>query len=288
MMILTVVSLLLTASRSSAQIIEAGLKGGLNLTTVKYDDADFRRKVKTYPVLGYSGGFVLSFKVKDKYFLHTEYLYTTKGRLNKTFTDPQNGLFDDKFKDKVAYRYFEVPMLFNAFFRGHLKLHGDKKFKYYAGAGPILSYWLGGRGKLWGDEFDENNRPTPLKYKIKFGPRGDPDTSPQDPSEVHVAAPNRLQLGFALGGGILTEPDSKQRILFDVRVEIGNSWLAKSSKEDYIVPTFLFGNNQTASSLQARNMGIRLSAIYAIELNTNKKVRNKGKSDIKKNFKKRR
>lgn len=223
----------------------------------------------------------MSFKVKERYFLHTEYLFTTKGRKNTDYRDDRLNVRDYVFEDRVRYNFVEIPVLYNVFFKGHLKLHGDKTFKYYAGAGPIFSYWLGGKGTVFGDDFLENNFPE-LEYKIKFGER-DPQYNVAE--EVYIAKPRRLQMGFAIGGGLMTEPDRKQRIMVDLRFELGHSWLAKSDNEDYVLPLILNQNNQDAASLQARNMGIRLSGIYMIEINSNKKVRNKGKSNVKKKMK---
>jgi hypothetical protein len=271
--------LLIPLKNGFSQIIEAGFKGGLNAAWVRYDDASFRKTVRTLPILGYSFGPVLSFKVKDRYFLHTEYLFSTKGRKNV-------GKEDEALKDKVTYHFIEIPILYNVFFKGQFKFKGDKQFKYYAGAGPIFSYWLGGRGSIYNNEFAESGEKLPAqKYKIVFGSR---DENYQFPDEVFIEDPRRLQVGFAIGGGILTEPDAKQRIMVDVRFEYGHSWLARSETEDFYFPVRYSSNEWTDPSLKARNMSVRLSGIYLFEMNSNKKVRNKGKSTIKKKLNKKR
>jgi hypothetical protein len=262
------ITLLLSSQNLFSQVIEAGLKGGLLTSWVRYDEADYRKIVKTNPVLGYSAGAVVSFKVTDKYFLHTEYLFSTKGRKNK-------GRIDKALEDRATYNFIEIPVLYNVFFKGRLQFGGQKQFKYYAGGGPLFSYWLSGRGKIYNDYFDEENIPE-LKYKIKFGKRSEDEN---DSRYVHIAEPRRLQLGFVVGGGILTEPDAKRRIMVDLRFEYGHSWLAKSEAEDFIIPT------DYNPSLKARNMSLRLSGIYLMELNTNKKARNKGKSTLKRKLK---
>ena len=267
--ILAIVFLLsLAGKKACSQIIEAGFKGGVTAAWVRYDDSDFRKIVKTRPVPGYSFGPVLSFKVKDRYFLHTEYLFTTKGRTNI-------GKVDKYLKDKVTYNFIEIPVLYNVFFKGHFQFNGSKQFKYYAGAGPIFSYWLGGKGKVTNNEFQDDNMPA-QKYKILFGVRS-PDF--QTPSEVYIARPKRMQVGFVMGGGILTEPTAKQRVMVDVRFEYGHSWLAQSETEDFYFPVTY------NPSLKARNMSLRFSFIYLMELNSNKKARNKGKSTLKKKLK---
>jgi opacity protein-like surface antigen len=257
------VCLLISSKSMQAQVIEAGFKGGGVVSWVRYDDTDFRKTVKVRPKPGYSFGPVLSFKVKDRYFLHTEYLFTTKGRTNI-------GKIDKVLKDKVTYYFLEVPVLYNVFFKGRLQFRGNKQFKYYAGAGPIFSYWLGARGSVFSSEHRENNLPV-QKYKVVFGTRGEDF---QKDSEVYIKSPSKMQLGFAIGGGILTEPTAKQRVMIDFRFEYGHSWIAKSEYEDFHFPVTY------DPSVKARNMSLRLSAIFLLELNTNKKVRNKGKSNI--------
>ena len=252
--------LCLNVNIAKAQIVEVGIKGGPQLTWVRHDNLQFRKEYSVSPRIGYQAGAVLSFKVKDRYFLHTEYLYSVKGKVTSSKSDPD-------FKDKVTYSYIEVPILYNIFFKGHLGK--SKQFKYYAGAGPILSYWLGGKGTIYSTEFAENSAP-PLDYKIKFGVRSEDFN---DPGEVYVNRPRRFQLGFNIGGGIMTEPDAKRRIMLDLRFELGHSWFSKSQTADYVIPVVYEDN------MQSRNMGFRLSAIYMFEINTNKKARNKGKTN---------
>jgi len=182
------------------------------------------------------------------------------------------GKLDPMLKDKLVNNFVEVPITYNVFFNGHFKLHGDKRFKYYAGLGPLFSYWLSGHGKIYSGEHNEGNLPKE-KYKIIFGQRSE-DFTNRD--EVYVYKPTRLQLGLVLGGGILTEPDAKHRIMIDFRAEYGHSWQAAPGYEDFVIPN----SNTIQISTKARSMGLRLSAMYMIELNTNKKVRNKGKSNI--------
>jgi hypothetical protein len=271
-LVVTFVFLILPV-KTYSQIVEVGFKAGASAAWVRYDDPSFRKTVKVSPVPGYSLGPVVSFKVRDRYFLHTEYLFSTKGRKN-------TGKIVPLLEDKVTYYYLEVPVLYNVFFKGHLKLRKDKQFKYYAGAGPIFSYWLGGRGKIFNDEFEDNQKGE-QKYRVLFGTR-DPEF--QTPDEVYIEDAKRLQVGFAIGGGILTEPDAKRRIMVDVRFEYGHSWLSKNPRafEDFYFPVRYSSNEYTDPPLKARNMSARISAIYLFELDSNKKARNKGKSNLKK------
>ncbi|HEU5147405.1 MAG TPA: outer membrane beta-barrel protein [Chryseosolibacter sp.] len=243
------------------QILHYGVKAGPQLTSMKSDDKAFREQVAINPRIGYNAGFVLSFKVKDRYFFHTEYIYSTKGKVNR-------GKIDRLLEDRITYDYIEVPMLYNIHFRG--KLGGARQFKWYAGAGPLLSYWLGGKGWINADEFAENSFP-PFEYEIRFGERGE-DIG--ETNAIYMKDVNRFQLGFNIGGGILLEPANAGKVMFDLRFDVGHTWMGTPSSADYVLPVTYDDN------LKARNMALRFSVMYLFERNLDKKVRNKGKSNI--------
>jgi hypothetical protein len=168
-----------------------------------------------------------------------------------------------------------LPVLYNIQFKGKLKLKNEKHFKWYAGAGPVFSYWLGGKGTIKDKELTENEIPQ-LDYKIKFGARTDQDEGRVD--VIYLKDVKRFQLGFNIGAGLILEPpNSISRIMLDMRFEIGHTWLGKPKSADYVIPVTYDDN------LKARNMGFRLSAMYLFEFNLDKKVRKKGKSTFKKN-----
>jgi hypothetical protein len=204
---------------------------------------------------------VLSFKVKDRYFLHTEYIYSTKGKINR-------GKIDRSLEDRVTYNYVELPMLYNVHFRG--SLGSGRQFKWYAGAGPLFSYWLGGKGWINADEFAENNF-QPFEYDIRFGKRGE-DLG--ETNAIYMTDVKRLQLGFNLGGGIMLEPANGGKVMIDLRFDLGHTWMGTSTSADYVLPVTYDDN------LKARNMALRFSVLYLFERNLDKKVRNRGKSNV--------
>ena len=261
LIILTGMMIFISGNRANGQILQYGLKAGAQLTWMKSDDKGFRDQVAIHPLLGYNGGFVLSFKVKDRYFLHTEYIYSTKGKLNR-------GKIDKMLEDRIKYNYIEVPMLYNIHFRG--RLGGARQFKWYAGAGPLFSYWLGGKGRINSDEFAENNFP-PLEYEIRFGERGE-DLG--ETNVIYMKDVKRFQLGFNIGGGIMLEPANAGKIMFDLRFDVGHTWMGMPASADYVLPVTYDDN------LKARNMALRFSAMYLFERNLDKKVRNKGKRGV--------
>ena len=92
------------------QIMQFGLKAGGQYSWVASDDRSFEEIATAHPIVGYNAGLVLSFKVKDRYFLHTEYLYSTKGKVNR-------GIVDKVLEDRDTYNYIEIPLLYNVHFR---------------------------------------------------------------------------------------------------------------------------------------------------------------------------
>ena len=65
---------------TSAQIIRVGVKAGSQLSWVTIDDPEYKAVATVHPVVGFHAGLVFAFKVKDRYFLNTEYIYSQKGK----------------------------------------------------------------------------------------------------------------------------------------------------------------------------------------------------------------
>lgn len=246
---------------AEAQIIQYGLKGGLQYSWISMDDPLQQKIVNNSPVVGFNIGPAVAFKVRKRYFLHAELLYSTKGK-------NVSGIIDPSLTEHVTYRYIDLPMLYTIQFKRNLNSPTLKQYKWYLGAGPILSYWLGGSGTINNTELAELGLP-PIHYNLKFGTRGE---SRNDLNTVYVSDANRIQVGFNFGGGIMLEPLSGKKVVLDVRFEIGQSWLGKANSTDYVLPATYNDN------LKSTNMGLRFSLMYLFESNLSKKVKNKGKT----------
>ena len=267
--LLRILLFVIVAVPSPAQVIRAGIKGGFQVSWVNFDASAQKDKVNAYPVPGFNAGAVLAFKVRDRYFLHTEYLYSTKGKvITGDKKSLANGVYDPNLKDKVVYSFIDIPVIFTIHFKG--KAGKSKQFKWFAGAGPVFSYWLGGRGKITSGDIMESAYKPAIKYKIQFGGEN------EDPEVVNVPDANRWQLGLTIGGGLVFEPDPKHRIIMDVRHEYGHTRLGKSNAIHNVFPAAAIYQD----NLQARNNGVRFSLMYVVEYNTDPKSRNKGKSTI--------
>lgn len=257
---LTLVSAFLATVPACAQVINAGLKLGANYSWTRSDDSDFRREYNTRGVPGFNIGAAFSFQLKERYFLHTELLFSKKGRII-------TGDYD--LRDEAEYNFIEIPLMYQVHFKG--KLGAARQYKWYAGIGPNFSYWLGGVGRITHFEITDHDIPE-LPYRIRFGERLEEHSGESD--YVYITDARRIQVGINLGGGIAVEPSPGRKIMVDLRFELGHSWLGGENGADYIFP------DSYSSNFQQRNFGLRLSGIYFLQTNTDKKVRNKGKSSV--------
>ena len=250
--------LLLCSSASISQVL-IGPIAGINYSWTSFGDPDNRDEYSIKPVLGYHIGGHIAFKVRKRFFLHTSIVYSTKG---KTL----DGKLDPDLTNKVTYKYIDMPIVYTVDFKR--KLGGGKEFKYFLGFGPNISYWLGGKGKFYNNDLNELALPE-QDYKIVF--KKDNNTLSSD--EMNVATPNRFQLGLAFTAGIEFEPMGLNRVMFNVRYELGHSYMSKTTDGVFGAPTTF------EDPLQVRSQGFRISLAYLIDLQVDQ--RKKGKSTIK-------
>jgi hypothetical protein len=218
-----------------------------------------------HPYLGFHAGGSISFRVRKNFFLQTSFLYSQKGK-------KMEGKQDRLFKNDAKYRYLDVPVLFTREFKVRFK--GNKFYKVQVGAGPTISYWLGGKGLLRNSDLNENGINPPnydLPYHITFG------KAPEDvvKGEMNVQHPNRVQLGLNISAGIILEPTGLNKFMVTARYELGHSWMSQESKGDF----GLAGNLNYNDDLRIRIQTISMSVFYYIDLKT--EDRKKGKSTLK-------
>jgi hypothetical protein len=265
--------LFLTCSVAASAQLLIGPTAGPQLSWTSFDDKDYKQIYKVKPVVGFHAGVNVSFRVRKLFFLHTALIYSTKGKVieGKQVTMSQVSedfryLVDPDLKNKVIYRYLEMPILYTY----EIKMHAgpNKEFKWYFGVGPNISYWLSGKGTFHNADLIESHTP-PIDYKIVF--KKDPETL--DGGKMNVAEPNRLQLGLNFSAGLVFEPMGFQKVMVTFRYELGHSYLSKDGRGEFPI------SDSYADVLKARNNGLRLSLAYLIDMKT--ETRKKGKSTIK-------
>jgi len=254
-------------SQSHAQLF-IGPVAGANFSWTSFDDKDLKDVYNVVPVWGYHAGVQGAFRVRKRFYLNTSLVYSTKGKVLNS-ADEQSPQHDPFLRNKVTYKFIEMPILYNVDFLGKM---GGKSFKYFLGVGPNLSYWLGGKGELWNVDLEEINYPSEnkkLEYKIVF--KQDENTLPED--QMNVAEPNRFQLGLNFAAGLDFEPSRNSKMIVMLRYELGGSFLSKTSNGYFITtPSY-------QDPLRVRNQGFRISVAYLYDLKLEQ--RKKGKSTIK-------
>ncbi len=245
----------------NAQILVGPLIGG-QTTWVVYDDKDLNDKV--LPSFGFHVGGNLSFRVQKRFFLHTSLIYSQKARTVKRDNDPN-------LNDHLRNNFIEMPIVYTVEFKGNVG-KSNKEFKWYLGAGPNISYWMGGRGKISSSELIEANIDQ-LKYKMVFNT----PFAEQKDNEMNVNEPNRMQLGLNLSAGIVFEPLPDQKYMLTARYELGHSFYGDNENGT------LKQTIEYSAIMRVRNQGIWISLAYLIDLKTDQRKRGKSTINLKKN-----
>jgi hypothetical protein len=251
------------AEVADAQIL-VGPVAGANYSWVSFGEKELNDEYKIKGKYGYHFGAHCAFRVRKRFFLHSSLIYSTKGR---TMTGKEEALNYD-----MTYRYIELPLVYTAYFKGHL---GKKEFKYSLGVGPNISYWLGGKGTIENAETHEFHNGTSAVVPVKIVFNKSPEDATQN--EVVVEKPTRLQLGLNFTAGFLFEPVPDREIVLTVRYELGHSYLSKES-DGAFDPTLI--PNWT-EPLKVRNQGFRVSVAYLIDLKVENRKRGKSTNDPK-------
>ncbi|MFO7258806.1 MAG: porin family protein [Bacteroidota bacterium] len=254
----------LVSANASAQIL-IGPTVGPNFSWTNFDDEDLKDYYSIRPVAGFHGGVMVQFRVQKRFFLNTSLIYSTKGKIARTDND-------QLFRNQVTYQYLEMPILYTAEFKG--TVGGNREYKWYFGAGPNVSYWLGGKGRMMSTDLNELAIDE-LSYKIALGK--DPEMTAAN--EMSVQDPNRMQLGLNLAAGFVFEPMGYQKFMILFRYELGHSFLSRTTDG-------VFAGIAYQEPMRVRNHGLRISLSYLMD--TKISERKKGKSTIKHSGRKRR
>jgi len=252
----------LTSGASLAQVL-TGPSVGVNYSWITFGDKDYNNYYTVKPVLGYHAGVNLSFRVRKRFFLHSSIIYSTKGKIIE-------GKVDTDLRNKVINNYIELPILYTVEFK--MKLKGNKEYKIYLGAGPNISYWLGGKGTFYNSELHEAFL-GPRDYKIVFNK----NFNQVNDHEMGVVSPNRLQLGLNLSAGLIFEPIQHREFMLTFRYELGHTYASKSTEGGALADVTLYTDNT-----QVRNQGFRVSLSYLIDLKTDQRKKGRSTSTIRK------
>lgn len=217
------------------QILRIGPKAGIQVSRAVYDDKDFYDLMQSKYGLGYHAGLVMNVKVSDLISLQSELLYN---QVTKRLKGHDNGEFNQE-----KYKFLTLPVL----------LRVSHKLGYnqiYFNAGPNISYWMGGSGKLRTGHLAEYNLEE-LAYTIAF------EQSTDAMDVMAVSLPNRFLLGLDIGiGGLI--PMGRNHLMVDLRYTLGHTNMGKPESTYINIPGF-------PNSLNYSNHVMSLSCAYLID-----------------------
>lgn len=127
-----------------AQEFSAGFNAGGGFSFVTYTRQEFKDMYSTKTKPGFKGGLSLNLPLTNSFNLYSEYNYTMRGRKVQAV--------ENEWTMNEVHHYLEIPILFNIKRTGEIKKIGPFKqigpFTWIIGAGPNISYLLGGSGTL--------------------------------------------------------------------------------------------------------------------------------------------
>lgn len=261
----TVILVIGLSLKPQAQVLIGPVVGG-QLSWVTFTEKENRRLYGSQPAPTFHAGASISFRMAKQVFLQTSILYNQKSK-------KLNGRLDPLFSNKARMNFIDMPISFTKEVK--MRFGRMKYYNLYFGAGPTVSYWLGGRGRLTASDLNENTINPPnydLPYTIKF------DNTPDEEipfGTLNIVEANRLQLGLNFTAGIVFEPMRAQKFMFTIRYEAGHSYFAPDNDGDYGLEGTLFYEDD----MQSRPQAVGFSLFYFIDLKT--EDRNKGKSTSK-------
>jgi hypothetical protein len=262
----TLIVSILGCSDSHAQVLVGPVIGG-QLGWVTFKEKENRNLYSSKPGFTFNAGASVSFRMSKTVFLHTTLLYSQK---NKNLS----GNLDPKFSNKAKLNFIDMPISFTKEVK--MRFGKGKYYNLYFGAGPTVSYWLGGKGTLKNSELNENTINPPnydLPYTITF--ENNPEEIPL--GKLNVTDANRIQLGLNFTAGVVFEPMRAQRFMFTLRYELGHSYFSQNTDGDYGLAGVLFYEDD----MQSRPQSAGASLFYFIDLKTEDRKKGKSTSKIK-------
>jgi hypothetical protein len=244
---------ILTASPGKAQKMLIGPKAGANLSWVNFVDEEYSEAYQSLPILGYDFGLAMNFPVTKQFSLHTEVNLVNRGKNLKRRTD-------STYYHKAHYRHIEIPAMIRYSF-------GNEHFRWYINAGPNLSYWMGGKGKIQMEEMDELAYQK-QSYQVIFG---EYDYRESD-FTMFLTEVNRFQINLNFGAGMMMELLNGHFVMFDLRYRWGQTHMGEATSGNF------WGLHDYRDNLKSNSNGATFSVAYLAVLDFAKML--KGKSSI--------
>jgi hypothetical protein len=237
------------------------------VSTVSFFETRNKADFNARPGLGFDAGLMVSRRMKEKYILNAQLLYSHKTKLVVGESDPL-------YKNKLVGRYLELPIAYTLEFKRNMgETHAglSKTYKWFVGAGPTVSYWMGGKGKLQSSELKEVFIDH-LDYKVTFNKNNNELTSENAGNTLNVTDPKRFQFSLNFTGGVALEPVGFQKIVIAAHLEIGQTFFSEENLG------FFPGSEVDFDPQRSRFHSLRFSVGYLFDTQIEKRKR--GKSTI--------
>jgi len=263
-LIITVITIFLSVGSVFSQIMLGPKVSALYQTYNHEDKSKFKdRDITTDFDWGYNAGIVMIYRAQKKIGLQIEVLYASKNR-------KLSGGIEDEFSHEANYRYLEGAINFKYYFP-------RKTFTGYVYSGGRFSHWLSGKGEIYSYEFDESNTDASV-YKILF----DANDLDDEEGDIFILEPNRIQVGLDFGvGAMINTLHSKNKVMVDLGVQYGHSWLARD--HDILVGVDEYREDFRASSI---SLAMSVSYLFRMDIGQGREGKSTSKVGSKKKRKK--
>ncbi len=193
---------------SKAQKFSLGLKAGVLGVYTNFPDQTDSLKSGIKP--GFSIGGLISFPMKNKFSFTAEAGFSQQGRKWKYKIN------QDKWSS--TYYFYDFSMAIRKTFK--LKIKQNIASNWFVNVGPNINYWISGRGKM--DPYFGIHQ----KYTLVF------DQTPNfSYTQIHVNQENRWLFGINLGIGTTFTTLKNQKIITELRMTWGQTYLGKRHSE---------------------------------------------------------
>jgi len=242
-----------------AQKFSLGAKAGLLLTYPNFADAVDHQNTTSRLKPGFSAAGLIIFPLKNKYSFETEAGLSQQGRSVK-FTNIGTHY------NVSTYYFADLSMALRKTFP--LKIKENVATNWFFNIGPNVNYWLSGKGRI-----DTDNGIT-QHYTIVF------DKTPGiEYDKMYMNNVNRWLFGLNIGLGFNATTMRNQKIVTELRMTWGQTYLGQSNSASLNLPVFQTEQQSMKFNLKV----INLSVAYIFDKDIRKAK--KGKSDIKKKLK---
>lgn len=155
---------MLTFGFVSAQEVEFGVKGGVNIATITGDVEDVTAKV------GFHVGGFAEIKISDKFSVQPELLFSTQGAKSE-YSYSESAGFTEEYSDKLNLTYINIPIMAKFYVTEGFSLEAGPQIGFLMSAKNKQEYTLTGGGMdiNGSEEIDMKDFYNTVDFGLNFG-----------------------------------------------------------------------------------------------------------------------